>query len=166
MPSTGLSIFFAGLLIAPTVVLTAQQVGSLDAPAVKPKSYVVYGAEQQSVTAGKRSVVELHFRVLDGYHVNSHTPKSELLIPTRIEFQPAAGVKAEAVEYPAGTPYSFSFDPSEKLDVYSGAFTVKLPVVAEAGKHTVDGTLKYQACDHAACYPPKSLPVQVFFTAK
>ena len=157
---------FGGLLIALPVVLSAQQVGNLDAPVAKPKAYVVYGAEPQSVTAGKRGVLELHFRVLDGYHVNSHTPKSELLIPTRIELQPAAGVKAETVEYPAGTQYSFSFDPTEKLDVYTGTFTVKLPVVAEAGTHTVDGTLRYQACDHAACYPPKSLPVQVIFTAK
>jgi hypothetical protein len=50
--------------------------------------------------------------------------------------------------------------------VYMGDFTVKLPVVARAGAHTVDGTLRYQACDHAACYPPKNLPVQVIFTAK
>jgi len=157
---------FAGLLIALPGVLAAQQVGNLDAPAVKPKSYVMYGAEPQNVAAGKRSVLDLHFRVLDGYHVNSHMPKSELLIPTRIELQPSAGVKAEALEYPSGTSYSFSFDPTEKLDVYSGAFTVKLPVVAEAGAHTVDGTLRYQACDHAACFPPKSLPVQVIFTAK
>jgi hypothetical protein len=155
-----------GLLIALPVGLPAQQIGNLNAPTVRPRSYVVYGAEPQNVVAGKRSVLELHFRVLDGYHVNSHTPKSELLIPTRIELQPATGVKAEAVEYPTGISYSFSFDPTEKLDVYSGAFTVKLPMVAEAGTHTVDGTLRYQACDHAACYPPKSLPIEVIFTAK
>ena len=45
-------------------------------------------------------------------------------------------------------------------------FTVKVPVVAAAGEHTVDGSLRYQACDNAACYPPKSLPVQVVVTAK
>jgi hypothetical protein len=156
----------AVLALAGAGMLPAQQIGNLDAPAPKPKSYVVYAAEQQNIAAGKRSVLELHFQVVDGFHVNSHTPKSELLIPTQILLQPATGVKAEAVEYPAGTSYSFSFDPSEKLDVYSGAFTVKLPVVAEAGTHTVDGTLRYQACDHAACYPPKSLPVQVIFTAR
>ena len=152
--------------IALAAFLMGAQLGNLDAPATKPKSYVMYASEQQAVTAGKRSVLELHFRVVDGFHVNSHTPKSELLIPTQIALQPAAGVKADAVEYPAGTSYSFSFNPSEKLDVYTGAFTVKLPVVAEAGAHTIDGTLRYQACDHAACYPPKSLPVQVIFTAK
>jgi DsbC/DsbD-like thiol-disulfide interchange protein len=163
-PGVVLAGLLATLLVAGS--LPAQQVGSLDAPVAKPKSYVVYAAEPQVVTAGKRSIIELNFRVVDGFHVNSHTPKSELLIPTQISFQPATGVKAEAVEYPAGTSYSFSFDPSEKLDVYSGAFIVKLPVVAEAGTHTVDGTLRYQACDHAACYPPKSLPVQLIFTAK
>ncbi len=160
-----LALPLTGVLPAPQVA-NAQQVGNLDAPAPKPKSFVLYAAEQQNVTAGKRSVLELHFRVVDGFHVNSHTPKSELLIPTQIALQPASGVKAEAVQYPAGTSYSFSFDPTEKLDVYTGAFTVKLPVLADAGTHTVDGTLRYQACDHAACYPPKSLPVQVIFTAK
>ena len=54
----------------------------------------------------------------------------------------ATGVKAGTLEYPAGKPYSFSFDPRDKLDVYAGDFTVKLPVVAAAGAHTVDGTLK------------------------
>jgi hypothetical protein len=157
-----------GLLLAAVVCsgsLVAQQ-GALDTPAPKPKSYVVYAAEQQSVTAGKPGVLELNFRVVDGFHVNSHTPKSELLIPTRITLQAAAGVKPGEPQYPAGTAFTFSFDPSEKLDVYTGAFTVKVLVVAEAGAHTLDGTLKYQACDHAACYPPKSLPVQVVFTAK
>jgi hypothetical protein len=153
-----------GLLLLPGALVA--QMGNLDAPVVKAKSYVVYAAEQQNVTAGKRSVLELEFRVVDGFHVNSHTPKSELLIATQLTLQPAAGVKAAAVEYPAGTTYSLSADPMEKLDVYTGAFMVKLPVVAEAGEHTVNGTLRYQACDHAACYPPKSLPVQVIFTAK
>lgn len=142
------------------------QTGDLNASAAKPKSYVIYAAEPQSVKAGKRTVLELHFRVVDGFHVNSHTPKSELLIPTKIALQPAPGVKAEDVQYPTGTAYSFSFEPGEKLDVYSGAFTLKLPVVAEAGTHTLDGLLRYQACDNAACYPPKNLPVQVLFTAK
>ena len=153
----------AGLMLSSALV--AQQ-GSLTVPPAKPKQYVSYAAEEQTVKAGKKAVVELRFRVMDGFHVNSHTPKSELLIPTNLTLDAAAGVKADAIEYPAGTVYSFSFEPGEKLDVYSGAFTVKLPVVAEAGSHTVSGVLRYQACDNAACYPPKSLPVQFVVTAK
>ena len=145
--------------------LVAQQVGDFNAPA-KAKGYVVYAAEQQAVAAGKPGMLELRFQVVDGFHVNSHTPKSELLIATQVTLQPAEGVKAGALVYPAGTAYSFSFDPKDKLDVYSGTFTVKVPVVATAGAHTVDGSLRYQACDHAACYPPKTLPVQLVFVAK
>ena len=157
-----------GLLLGLTSAAKApaQEMGNLNAAPGKARSYVAYAAEQQSVAAGRRGLLELRFQVVDGFHVNSHTPKSELLIPTQLKFEPAAGVKTEAIEYPTGTSYSFRFDPANKLDVYSGGFTVKLPVVAEAGSHTIDGMLRYQACDHAACYPPKSLPVQVVFTAK
>jgi len=159
-----LGVLLAALLFA-AGPLTAQM-GDLSVHAPKSKSYVIYDAEPQVIKAGKRSVVEMRFRVVDGFHVNSHTPKSELLIPTKITLQPAAGVKTEAAEYPAGTAFSFSFSPKEKLDVYAGDFVVKLPVVASAGAHEIDGTMRYQACDHAACYPPKNLPVQVIFTAK
>ena len=155
----------AGVVVWCTTAAWSQLPGPLDAQA-KPKSYVSYVAEPQSIGAGKRATVELHFRVADGFHVNSHTPKSDLLIPTQISFEPAGDVKAAAPEYPQGTSYSFSSNPSEKLDVYTGSFTIKLPIAAAQGSHTVNGTLRYQACDHAACYPPKNLPVQVLLTAK
>jgi hypothetical protein len=155
------------LLALPTVLYSApQEFGSLDGPPAKSHQFVAYQSEQLVVPAGKRAVLELRFRVEDGYHVNSHTPKSDLQIPTRVELEGAAGVKLAAAEYPAGKSYSFSFDPKEKLDVYQDWFVVKVPVVASAGAHEVKGALKYQACDHAACYPPKTLPVTLMFTAK
>jgi len=150
------------LLVGST--LLAQQ-GS---PNVSPKAkqYITYVAEDQQVKAGKQSMIALSFKVADGYHVNSHTPKSELLIPTNLTLKPATGVTSVAAVYPAGTSYSFSFEPNEKLDVYTGTFTVKVPVTAEAGTHSVEGVLHYQACDNAACYPPKNLPVALTVTAK
>ena len=161
-----LALLSASALLAAAVAGPATaQLGNMDA-AGKPKSYVLYAAEPQTVPAGKHAVLELRFHLVQGYHVNSHTPKSDLLIPTALTLQPADGVKASPPEYPAGQPFSFSFDPNDKLDVYASDFTVKLPVVAIAGAHTVDGSLKYQACDHASCYPPKALPVRVVFTAK
>lgn len=153
------------LVAAATAPLAHAQIGSMDT-AAKPKSYVLYAAEPQSIHAGTHATLELRFHLVSGYHVNSHMPKSELLIPTALTLQPADGVKIGALEYPAGKPFSFSFDPSDKLDVYAGDFTLKLPVVATAGQHTVDGSLKYQACDNASCYPPRTLPVKVVFTAK
>lgn len=138
---------------------------NMNAPG-KPKAYVVYAAEAQTIPANKRGTLELRFQVVSGYHVNSHTPKSQLLIPTVLTLQPVAGVKEGDLQYPQGRPYSFSFDPGDKLDVYAGAFSIKLPVIAAAGEHTVDGSLRYQACDNASCYPPRTLPVKIIFTAK
>jgi len=137
----------------------------MDAPTT-PKSYVLFAAEPQSIAANKQVALELRFQVVQGFHINSRTPKSKFLIPTTLSLQPATGVKPGPPEFPAGQLYSFAFDPTEKVDVYAGSFTVKLPVVATAGEHTIDATLKYQACDNASCYPPKTLPVKVLFTAK
>ncbi len=142
------------------------QIGDLDAPRPKQKQFVVCVAESQVVTAGKPAMLELRFRVEDGFHVNSHHPSSELEIPTVVELAPEAGVQLSAAQYPAGKIYTPAFDPSEKLDTYSGEFAVRLPVVATAGSHALHGALKYQACDRAACYPVKTLPVDVLFVAR
>lgn len=131
-----------------------------------PSKTVLYMAEEQSVKAGSHASVELRFKVLDGYHVNSHTPRSEFLIPTQLKIQPTAGVTAGSPEYSSGQEFTLSADPGEKLDVYTGIFSIRLPLVAAAGEHTMNAMLRYQACDRAACYPPKSLPVQIFVTAK
>jgi thiol:disulfide interchange protein len=131
-----------------------------------PKSYVLYAAEPQTITASKQADLEIRFKVVQGFHINSHTPKSKFLIPTTLTLQPAIGVKPGTPEFPAGQLYSFAFNPNEKVDVYAGIFTVKLPVVAAAGEHTIDAILKYQACDNASCYPPKTLAVKILFTAK
>ncbi|GAC1364583.1 MAG: hypothetical protein NVSMB3_13060 [Acidobacteriaceae bacterium] len=152
-------------LLALATTLSAQIPGDLNPPP-KARGYITYAAEPQVVPAGKRTVLELHFRVAPGFHVNSHNPSSELLIPTELTMQPTGGVTAGKLEYPAGAQYSFASQPAEKLDVYTGNFNLRLPVEASPGEHTLTGILHYQACDHAACYPPESLPVQVLFTAK
>jgi hypothetical protein len=163
----GLALALAVLALSGGTVkhAVAQDFGNFDA---KPKTqeFIVYAAEQQTAVAGKQSVLELNFRVLDGLHVNSHTPKSELLIPTSLTLDAAPGVQVGKAMYPAGSSYSFSASPNEKLDVYSGAFTVKVPVTAQAGTRMLAGRLRYQACDHEACYPPRTLPVEVAIAVK
>ena len=157
--------FAAPALVFVSTTLAASAQLNMNASA-RAKAYVVYAAEPQTVVANKPATLELRFQVISGYHVNSHTPKSEFLIPTAVTLQPTAGVKQGELQYPHGVPYSFATDPNTKLDVYAGAFTVKLPVVASPGQHALDGTLKYQACDNASCFPPRTVPLKVLFNAK
>jgi hypothetical protein len=159
------SIAALALAAGATAQLGSAQFGSMDAPA-KPRATVLYAAEPQSVPAARRAMLELRFQIVPGFHINSHTPKSELLIPTTLNLEPETGVKPGAPVYPAGQLYSFPSVPGEKLDVYAGNFIIRLPVMATPGDHTMDATLKYQACDNASCYPPKSLPIKIVFTAK
>jgi hypothetical protein len=42
---------------------------------------------------------------------------------------------------------------------------VALRVTApKPGEGTLNGVLRYQACDNAACFPPRTLPVRVAVT--
>ena len=132
----------------------------------KTKSFVLYAAEQQQIAAGKRSACELHFRVIDGFHVNSHTPSRSCLIPTRITLQPTAGVKERGCRIPCRKVLQFQLRPHRKTRRLLGRIHRQAPSSCRARRATIEGALRYQACDHAACYPPKTLPVQVIFTAK
>ncbi len=117
-----------------------------------------------TVTRGKPNPVNLRFHVGPGFHVNSNQPKSEFLIPTVLKLSAPTDIVIGRVTYPAGSEMSFAFAPEDKLSVYTGSFPVVVDVrpLAEVipAKYMIRGELKYQACDNAACYPPKKLPVQ------
>jgi hypothetical protein len=111
----------------------------------------------------KNATVPLLFTVARGYHINSNHPKEEFLIPTTLKIEATTDIVIGKTVYPEGQDMSFSFAPDEKLNVYTGNFEVDVVVhplrSVEPGKYIVRGTLKYQACDNTACYPPRNLPV-------
>jgi hypothetical protein len=117
--------------------------------------------QQVTLAAGKAQTIELHFRINEGLHVNSHEPRQKSLIRTElIEVEPA-GVKIAAVDFPQGSDYAFPADPSEKLSVYTGEFVLKMHLTVERGNRLMQGALRYQACDAHTCFPPRNLPVSV-----
>jgi hypothetical protein len=117
--------------------------------------------EQVTVPAGKAAAVELHFRIAQGLHINSHAPKEEYLIPTTFSIPEGAGVRLEGANYPAGVDFTLPLDPKEKLNVYTGEFTIQARIVAAAGDHLLEAKLRYQACDESACMPPKTITVPI-----
>ncbi len=125
---------------------------------------VMAPVDNVQVRAGTTKDVPLDFRVAPDFHINSHTPKSELLIPTVLKLSPPEKVTVADVKYPAGQDMSFAFSPNEKLSVYSGDFSIdavlKVPADTQPGSYPMSGQLRFQACDHSACYPPRTIPVQ------
>lgn len=117
--------------------------------------------EQVSVPAGKASALALHFRIKQDLHINSHTPRSNYLIPTVFSIPESSGVRLEGATYPAGTDFTLPADPDEKLSVYTGEFAIQAKIVASAGEHMVEAKLRYQACDQNECMPPKTITVPI-----
>jgi cytochrome c biogenesis DsbD-like protein len=116
-----------------------------------------------TATRTRQTMVNLDFHVASGFHINSNTPKSEFLIPTALKMDLPTDIVLGKIAYPAGDDLSFPFSPDEKLNVYTGNFTIAVAVhplrSVVPGKYVMHGVLRYQACDNAACYPPKTLPV-------
>lgn len=158
----------ATICIAAFVALAALTGAAQSPLADSPNRSIARGAaveflfpEQVSVPAGKPSPIALHFRIAQGFHINSHTPKDAYLIPTTFAIPEGSGVHLEAATYPAGTDFALPLDPSNKLSVYTGEFTIQTRIVSARGNHLVQASLRYQACDKNACMPPKTVTVPI-----
>src|ERR1700726_4563999 len=98
----------------------------------------------------KQTMVELNFRVAPGFHINSNTPKSEFLIPTNLKMDLPTDIILGKIQYPAGKGLAGPFSPDEKLNVYSGDFTIAVAVhplhPVGPGKYVMHGVLSFQPC--------------------
>ena len=151
----------AGLALTLGALIALGQVDSTSRLVLNGSAVEYLFPEQVTVAAGKASDVVLHFRITQGLHINSHTPKDEYLIPTTFSIPDGLGVKLEEASYPAGTEFAQPADPATKLSVYTDEFVIQARIVAEPGNHLVEAKLHFQACDKNVCYPPKTIPVAI-----
>jgi hypothetical protein len=122
--------------------------------------------DRVKIPARRAAQIDLHFRVADGLHINSHAPTDKSLIPARLAVVEVQGLNVTAVDFPPGTEYAPQFAPREKLSVYTGEFILHTHLTAQPGEHVLAGALRYQACDANACRPPNSIPVSVSVVAQ
>ncbi len=130
------------------------------ASVAKPRAYV----SLEEVPAGHPFEVAIVVDILAGYHMNSHTPSEEYLIPTGVTLAPTPGFRKTGTTYPEGQMLQFDFS-KEKLSVYSGSVTIRVKLAVESnatpGEATLPFTLRFQACNMTACLPPAKVPVPV-----
>jgi cytochrome c biogenesis DsbD-like protein len=150
----------SSLIAAPLVLLcvsAALAQGSSPLVSVAPIDTVV-------VARGGKAPLSIALRVNKGFHVNSHQPNDELLLPTVVHLNPPDGVLIMNIAYPEGENLTLPFAEKDKMSVYSGSFEVTAEVratkLAGAGMQRVHGDVRYQACDNRQCFPPKSTPLE------
>ena len=159
MKKSALIGFAAGFVF----VLLAAGAAMFDTTAQSPGWVTAMPVAKISVAAGQPGKIQMRFKVAEGYHINSHQPGSELLIPTRLQMDPPTDIGVGSIVYPKGHDMTLTVAPDEKLNVYTGEFTIGATVsatrTATPGKYKVHGQLRYQACNDRSCFPPKQLPV-------
>lgn len=134
-----------------------------DLPGTRKPSVTMQPPAIASIYRGHPGTVQLEFRISSGFHINSNQPKQDYLKKTELRLDAPTDIAIEKIVYPEGDDRSFPFAPDEKINVYSGDFPIEIVLRPLKGvvptKYAVHGKLYYQACDNAACYPPKQLPV-------
>ena len=118
---------------------------------------------------GETAPLAVPFRLASGFHTNSNKPLDEFLIPLKLTWDAAAPLEIAGIDYPAAKQEKYSFS-DKPLSVYSGAFLVttrvKAPADAPKGQRTLNGKLRYQACNDTTCFAPRTLAVQATVTVQ
>ena len=133
-------------------------------PKAAPLRKISATIEGDALRPGGASRIVVTVTLSPEFHVNSHTPSQDYLIPTSLETEASDGLDVGAWRYPVGERKHFAFS-EEPIQVYEGSFRIEGEIKAPAGlppsRRNVRLHLKYQACTADRCYPPKKEPITV-----
>jgi uncharacterized protein len=137
--------------------------------AAKRPTVITIETKPLTVTAGQSVDAEITVKVKSGYHIQANPASEEYLIPTKLEVKSTEDLQVGTPVYPKSQP--FKLEGTDKpLATYVDTFVIKVPVKADAkaqtGSKTLEGTLRYQACDARSCLFPDSIPVELPVTIK
>ena len=145
----------SGLVLA--LSLAATGISKADVPA--PESIVAasLAADADRLVAGTTFRIAVVADVKPGWHVNSHRPNEDFLIPTAVSLPSVPGLRFAETSYPAHREVKFAF--SEKpLAVYEGRMVFRIDGVVEAGAapgpRTLVAAVEFQPCNDEQCLPP------------
>jgi len=149
-------MIFRSLFSALTLVsMAAAPLAAL--PALEEKATLELDVDRTAYAPGEAGRLVALVRIEDGWHVNSHTPTYEYLIPTKLEVALPAGWDAPKLTYPQPEIARFTFA-EEPLSVFQGEVPIlaafRVPKAQSVGEVPLSVTLTYQACNDTQCLPP------------
>jgi thiol:disulfide interchange protein DsbD len=104
-----------------------------------------------------RGTLLLKATLAQGWHVNSHKPSEDYLIPTTVTLEAVTGLTFGEPRFPEGKMEKFSFSETP-LSVYAHDFTIEVPLQwSGASAPAVTGAVEYQACNDTQCLAPASV---------
>jgi thiol:disulfide interchange protein DsbD len=123
---------------------------------VKIQSYQSF----DKVYPGTEFKIALEVQVAEGWHINSHEPYDEYLIPTSLTIVENPNFKLKKVVYPKPHDLKLSFSESPlsvwEGTVYKGAL-IEVDSSLAPGIYPLIVDLEYQACNDISCQAPTSV---------
>lgn len=120
----------------------------------------------KAAAAGHKVTLQIDVTPRPKMHV--YAPGQDGYIPIQLTLTPDAAFTAAKARYPAGEKYVMPALNETQL-VYARPFTITQEITLTSPLRvplTVKGSVRYQACDDAICYLPKTVPVEWTITAK
>ena len=122
---------------------------------------IVKPAQEITAKHGATVVASLNVSILPGFHVNSDKPRDEFLIPLKLTWAEGP-LKPESITYPKPEETKVG---DQNLLVFTGSFkietTFKASSTAAPGPATMNGKLRYQACNSDMCFRPATVDVKL-----
>lgn len=123
--------------------------------------------DRTAYEAGTTARVAARVSIEPEWHVNSHKPTFEYLIPTELTLELPAGWPKVSMRYPKDKVQAFAFA-DKPLAVYEGDVAilseVRIPAGTAAGAFPVHVALRYQSCNKSQCLPPVTTKTDVTLT--
>lgn len=119
-------------------------------------------SSKPALRVGESAEVVVSVQVEAGWHINSHEPGLDFLIPTKLEFELPNGIRVLDVTYPVAVSRRLKFAGDRELKVYEGDFTIRATLAYESSSTATTGLaalLRYQACNDTICKRPSMLRV-------
>ncbi len=110
-----------------------------------------------------RNSIKLEFEIKKGYHIQSHQPGGENLIPTELEIEWPGGISQYQQKF--SEPHFFTLEGADDvLSVFSEQLVIEIIIEIVDGMEMPEqlkGNLRYQACDRVKCFFPRTFPFTI-----
>ena len=152
------------------VVAASAALGQLAAPE---KASLTLRADRTAYLPGEPVRIAAVVDIEDGWHMNSHTPTFDWLIPTELSLTLPEATSVPDATYPPAELLRFAFSDALSEDnapiaVYAHRAIIvvsfTLPETLDGSQLEVPASLYYQACDDSSCLPPVTTHAQVELT--
>ncbi|HID28827.1 MAG TPA: hypothetical protein EYP19_02345, partial [Desulfobacterales bacterium] len=154
------TLFWGVIALLCSPLFSSSGQASNDQNVVKVDAY----ASHEDIHPAESFQIAIVANIKQGFHINSHKPSDEFLIPTVLKLDETRSIAFGPVHYPEPKHALFSFS-TNHLSVYDGKISIfcegKVSEDISLGDTKVSGVLTYQGCDDQRCFMPQSVRFEV-----